>query len=63
MGKLIYTMGLVLTKVVEEEQDNAIVKQISDVLEDVGKRMGNCEFMHFQLASQTLISIIKNLNS
>lgn len=52
-------MGLVLTKVVEEEQDNAIVKQISDVLEDVRKRMENCEFMHFQLASQTLISIIK----
>lgn len=52
---MVYVMGLVLLRVVEQEQDNQVVVKITEALDDLRKRMVNCEFMHFELASYLLL--------
>ncbi|KAF5276046.1 hypothetical protein FQA39_LY00842 [Lamprigera yunnana] len=59
VGKLIYTIGLILTKVEKENEDNQTIIKFKRVLESLCKRMVNCELIHLELDDGTdLLDII-----
>ncbi|KAK4882809.1 hypothetical protein RN001_006128 [Aquatica leii] len=57
LGKLIYTMGLILIKVQDDDDD--IVAKLRNVLESLCNRMANCELIHLELDDGTdLLDVI-----
>ncbi|XP_056642069.1 Fanconi anemia group I protein isoform X1 [Diorhabda sublineata] len=61
LGKLIHTIGLIVTKIseLEDEKENITVVKFVTVLESLCRRMSNCELIHFELDDGTdLLDII-----
>jgi Fanconi anemia group I protein len=49
LGKLIYTIGLIVTKVAKVDSENAAVVRFGTILESICSRMIRCELVHFEL--------------
>ncbi|KAF5299517.1 hypothetical protein FQR65_LT01100 [Abscondita terminalis] len=59
LGKLIYTIGLILTKVQDDNDNNSTVIKLKDVMESLCNRMSSCELMHLELDDGTdLLDIV-----
>nr|XP_023013240.1 Fanconi anemia group I protein homolog [Leptinotarsa decemlineata] len=55
LGKLVYAIGLIVTKVLESEEDrenNTVVKFVN-ILESLCRRLPNCELVHIELDDGT----------
>uniref|UniRef100_A0A1Y1K0T8 Fanconi anemia group I protein n=1 Tax=Photinus pyralis TaxID=7054 RepID=A0A1Y1K0T8_PHOPY len=53
LGKLIFTIGLIVTKIQEEHDDNATIIEIRNTLDSLCTRMSTCELIHFELDDGT----------
>ncbi|EEZ98882.2 Fanconi anemia group I protein homolog-like Protein [Tribolium castaneum] len=53
LGKLIYTIGLIVTKVAKDNNETPTVARILKVLESICQRMIKCELVHFELDDGT----------
>ncbi|KAK5650021.1 hypothetical protein RI129_001050 [Pyrocoelia pectoralis] len=53
LGKLIYTIGLIVTKIQEEHDDNPTIIEVRETLDSVCARMSNCELIHFEFDDGT----------
>ncbi|CAH2009829.1 unnamed protein product [Acanthoscelides obtectus] len=55
LGKLVYTIGLILNNLIEsdEQNENVTVVKYADIMESVCDRMKNCELVHFELDDGT----------
>ncbi|KAG5900127.1 hypothetical protein JTB14_012800 [Gonioctena quinquepunctata] len=55
LGKLVFAIGLIVTKVLEseEERENNTVVKFRNILESLCRRMSNCELVHFELDDGT----------
>ncbi|KAJ8921771.1 hypothetical protein NQ315_008396 [Exocentrus adspersus] len=61
LGKLIYVVGLIVTKMFESDEDkeNNTVAKFINILESLCRRMINCELIHFELDNGTdLLDVI-----
>ncbi|XP_072384850.1 Fanconi anemia group I protein homolog [Diabrotica undecimpunctata] len=61
LGKLIHTIGLIVTKVseIEEEKENNTLTKYTNVLDSLATRLSNCELVHFDLDNGTsLLDIV-----
>ncbi|RZC32682.1 FANCI HD2 domain containing protein [Asbolus verrucosus] len=53
LGKLIYTIGLIVTKVIKIDNENTTVIKFNKILESLCSRMINCELVNFDLDDGT----------
>uniref|UniRef100_A0A6P7FIB2 Fanconi anemia group I protein homolog n=1 Tax=Diabrotica virgifera virgifera TaxID=50390 RepID=A0A6P7FIB2_DIAVI len=61
LGKLIHTIGLIVTKVseMEEEKENNTLLKYTNVLDSLATRLSTCELVHFELDDGTnLLDIV-----